>query len=120
MSYRAVLNVTAASDIFTQDLEDKDDDGGAPSRAHFSSGPSSQAQSAESTAPATATGEPEIPFAYETEEQTKLIKRIEAYPRPARVKIMMKNVLEVDPETPLHKLNERQLTMLAEHLEVTK
>ena len=63
-------------------------------------------------------GEPEIPFAYETEEQSALIKRIEAYPKARRMVIMKR--LDFEPDGALHKFDVAALSMILTQLEMKR
>ena len=62
--------------------------------------------------------EPEIPFAYETEEVSALIKKIEPYPKARRMVIMKR--LDFEPDAPLHKLDPAALSMILTQLEMKR
>lgn len=144
----AVLNVTAASDIFTQDLEDNGDVGGrgdtVTERGNTGGNTASVPRQPQSSAKVSAADhskgdletaplsehrhaptDPDDPsliaqseslFPSPDADRDPLITRIRKFP-DARRKVIMKRVMDLDPETDLQKLDLSALAMLAQHLE---
>ena len=116
----AVLNVTAASDIFTQDLEDNHEHGGAVREAAASR--DSAGNVASTTAASSAPSNPDAPTLIteskvlfptpEDDERKALMKTIDAIRPPSRLKVLKQRLLG-DAEADLTKRDISELKLIA-------